>query len=164
MAILFHPDPALRRKARKVTVFDEKLKELSEQMFEIMRKHEGIGLAATQVGHSERIAVVELAGEQGDDSVTSFVMVNPEVAVLDPELVGYEEGCLSVPGVRAEVLRPRRIRLNARSVSGEEFSLDAESTLAVCIQHELDHLNGLLFFDRLSQPKKEKLLAEYLAA
>ena len=169
MDILLHPNAILRRKAKRVEVFDNQLRQVAEKMFDAMYSHRGIGLAANQVGQEIRLAVVDLGAKEeenegkGEDGGPKFVMANPEVQVLDPEEVGNEEGCLSVPEVRAEIRRPRRIRLKAQSLSGEEFLLDAEGMLAVCIQHEVDHLNGVLFFDHLNQAKREELLKKYFA-
>jgi peptide deformylase len=155
LTILHHPDPRLRNKARRVETFDAALKRLVEDMFETMYAAPGVGLAATQVGIAQRIAVMDCSREEGVRD--PLVMVNPEIVEhADPEDV--EEGCLSVPGVADTLKRFRRVKARAQDATGKPFEIEAEGLLAQCIQHEIDHLDGKLYIDRLSSLKRERLL------
>jgi len=160
LTILEYPDKRLRTKAAPVTVFDEKLHQLIDDMFETMYEAPGIGLAATQVDFHKRLLVLDIS----EGKSQPMVFINPEIEVLDPQCLGYEEGCLSVPGYFEEVKRPRRIHVKAQDRHGEAFELEADGLLAVCLQHEMDHLEGTLFVDYLSVLKrqriKDKLLKE----
>lgn len=158
--ILVYPDPRLRRKAREVTRFDENLKQFAADLAETMYQAPGVGLAATQVDDARRVIVVDVS--ENHDQLRVFV--NPVIS--HPEgTQEYEEGCLSVPGVYAPVTRAERIRVSASDVEGNPFQLDAEGLLAVCIQHEVDHLDGKVFVDYLSRLKQDrirrKLVKEY---
>src|SRR5690606_35774430 len=113
----------------------------------------GIGLAATQVNVHKRLLVIDVS----EDKSQPLVFINPEIEVLDPTPLGYEEGCLSVPGYYEEVQRPRRIRVSALDRMGEPFELEAEGLLAICLQHEVDHLEGKLFVDYLSTLKRQRI-------
>jgi peptide deformylase len=160
LTILEYPDKRLRTKAAPVTVFDEKLHKVINDMFETMYEAPGIGLAATQVDFHKRLLVLDISEEKDQP----MVFINPQIEVIDPECLGYEEGCLSVPGYFEEVKRPRRIRVKAQDRHGKAFELEADGLLAVCLQHEMDHLEGTLFVDYLSVLKrqriKDKLLKE----
>lgn len=140
------PDPVLKRKATPVDVFDKELEELVASMRLVMQGHDGVGLAAPQVGISKRIAVIER-----DD--TFYVLINPEIIETEGEQTG-EEGCLSFPGVFAEVKRPMRVKIRALDTGGKEQILEAEGFLARAFLHEMDHLDGTLFIDYLSALKK----------
>lgn len=153
LTILEFPDPRLRTIAKPVTVVDERVKKLVDDMFDTMYQAKGIGLAATQVDIHERIVVMDLQ----DDEHQPLVLINPEVEVLVDSSLPYEEGCLSVPGFYDSVERPTRIRLKALDRDGQPYELEAEGLLAVCIQHELDHLNGKLFVDYLSNLKRNRI-------
>ena len=153
LPILEFPDPRLRKVATPVTHFDERLRTLVDNMFETMYQAEGIGLAATQVNIHKRLLVLDVSEEKDSPQV----FVNPEFEVIEEELQDYQEGCLSVPGFFEDVSRPRAIRVNARDQQGEAFELEATGVLAVCIQHEIDHLDGKLFVDYLSPLKRQRI-------
>ena len=151
--ILEFPDPRLRTVAEPVTVFDDALSRLIDDMFETMYDAPGIGLAATQVDVHKRLLVIDIS----EDRSQPLVFINPEVTVLDPETAEYDEGCLSVPGFYETVVRPQHIRVVASGRDGERFTMDPEGLLAVCIQHEIDHLDGKLFVDYLSSLKRGRI-------
>lgn len=153
LTILHDPDPRLRIPARPVTVFDAALKRLVEDLFETMYAAPGVGLAATQVGVAQRVAVMDCAGK--DDPPQRIVMVNPEISDADDQQ-DMEEGCLSIPDYRDKVRRYNRLRLRALDAEGKPYELMAEGLLAQAIQHELDHLDGKLYIDRLSSLKRER--------
>ncbi len=151
--ILEYPDPRLRKIAKPVTRFDDELRTQVADMFETMYAAPGIGLAATQVDIHLRFLVLDVS----EDKNQPMVFVNPEITILDPEPLGYEEGCLSVPGYYDLVERPRKIHVRAHDQHGETFEMEAEGLLAVCLQHELDHLDGKLFVDYLSALKRQRI-------
>ena len=153
--ILHHPDPRLREKAKPVERFDAALQRLIDDMFETMYAAPGVGLAATQVGIAQRVAVMDCSSEDGKRE--PLVVINPEiVAPQEPEEV--EEGCLSVPGVRDKIKRYKRLKLKAVDRTGKPYEIEADGLLAQCIQHEVDHLNGKLYIDYLSSLKRERLM------
>src|SRR5690554_1097187 len=156
LEILEFPDPRLRTVAKPVEQVDDELRELIDDMFETMYAAPGIGLAATQVDVHKRLLVMDIS----EDKTAPMVFINPDIEVLDPEPMGYEEGCLSVPGYYELVRRPRKVRVKAQDRQGEAFELEAEGLLAVCIQHEVDHLNGKLFVDYLSMLKRQRIKAK----
>jgi peptide deformylase len=158
LTILEFPDPRLRKKAVPVTTVDDALRRTIDDMFETMYAAPGIGLAATQVNIHKRLLVLDVSEEKNQPQV----FINPEIEVLDPQPLGYEEGCLSVPGYYEEVTRPRRIRVKALDRNGEPFELEADGLLAVCLQHEVDHLDGKLFVDYLSSLKRERIKQKLL--
>jgi len=145
--ILRYPDKRLWQVAERVDVFDERLSDFAFRMIELMHRKDGIGLAATQVGKLLRLIVISPSGKEGDD----YVLVNPEVATLS-DIEFREEGCLSLPGIYAPVARPKKIFCRAQNLSGERIEFEADGLLARIIMHETDHLNGILFIDRL-QPE-----------
>lgn len=151
--ILEFPDPKLRTKAQPVTEFDASIKQLVADMFETMYAAPGVGLAATQVDVHQRIIVIDVSEEQNQP----LVFINPEVEVLDEVLHDYDEGCLSVPGFYETVTRPEHIRVVAQDAEGKSFEMQPEGLLAVCIQHEIDHLDGKLFVDYLSSLKRQRI-------
>lgn len=152
--ILEYPDPRLRTKARPVARVDDRVRRLIDDMLETMYEAPGIGLAASQVNVHQRIIVIDVS-EQRDEP---YAFVNPTLA-LDPEagLIETEEGCLSVPGYYELVTRSERITVNALGRDGQPFEMTAEGLLAVCIQHECDHLEGKLFVDYLSSLKRQRI-------
>ncbi len=155
LTILHHPDPRLRQKALAVQQFDAALQSLIDDMFETMYAAPGVGLAATQVGIAQRLAVMDCSEDK--DKPEPIVIINPEI--LDPaEPEVMEEGCLSVPGVGEKVERYNRLRMRALDRHGKPFELEAEGLMAQAIQHEIDHLDGKLYIDRLSSLKRERLL------
>ena len=153
LQILEFPDPRLRKIAEPVTVFDEKLEVLIEDMLETMYEAEGIGLAATQVDVHKRLLLIDVS--ENRDSPQVFI--NPEIEILEDELSEYDEGCLSVPGFYETVSRPRMVKVIAQDSKGEKFEQVAENILATCIQHEIDHLDGKLFVDYLSILKRQRI-------
>lgn len=153
LSILEYPDPRLKRVARPVTVFDERLRKLVADMAETMYAAPGVGLAATQVDVHERIIVIDVS--ENKDAL--HVFINPEVLWASEETSLCEEGCLSVPGVYDMVRRPSRVRVRAMDERGRPFELDCEETLAVCVQHEMDHLLGRVFVEYLSPLKQSRI-------
>jgi len=153
LEILEFPDPRLRTKAKSVESVDDALRQVIDDMFETMYAAPGIGLAATQVNVHRRLVVIDISEEKDQP----LVLINPEFEVLDTQVESCQEGCLSVPGYYEEVTRPRHIRLKALDRDGQPYSLEAEDLLAVCIQHEIDHLNGKLFVDYLSPLKRNRI-------
>jgi len=151
LPILEFPDPRLRKIASPVSVFDEKLEALIDDMFETMYDAQGIGLAATQIDVHKRLLVIDVS--ENKDSPLTFI--NPEFEIIEDELSEYDEGCLSVPGFYETVSRPQRIRVRAQDRAGQAFEMEAEGILAICIQHEIDHLEGKLFVDYLSPLKRQ---------
>jgi len=150
--ILEFPDPRLRTRARPVTVFDPALGTLVDDMLQTMYAAPGIGLAATQVDVHQRVIVIDISDERN----APVVLINPEILSREGE-ARTEEGCLSVPGIFDEVQRAARIRVRAHDRSGASFEQDYDDILAVCIQHEMDHLDGKLFVDYLSDLKRERI-------
>lgn len=151
--ILEFPDPRLRTIAEPVEQVDDEIRQLVDDMFETMYDAPGIGLAATQVNVHKRVVTIDIS-EEGDEPL---VLINPEFEVLEDELEKMQEGCLSVPGFYEDVQRPNRILLTALDRNGKPYKLEAEGLLAVCIQHELDHLNGKLFVDYLTALKRNRI-------
>ncbi|MBV1914635.1 MAG: peptide deformylase [Pseudomonadales bacterium] len=151
--ILEFPDPRLRKVAKPVTVFDDRLKMLSEDMIETMYEAPGIGLAATQINVHKRIVVIDVS----EDHSEPMVFINPQITVLSDQQREWEEGCLSVPGFHEIVVRPRDVQVSAQDVDGNNFELEPDELLAVCIQHEIDHLNGKLFVDYISSIKRQRI-------
>ncbi len=151
--ILRYPDPRLHRVARPVTVVDDRIRQLVRDMAETMYAAPGIGLAATQVDVHERVIVIDVS--EARDELRVFV--NPEILQSSTEAKVFEEGCLSVPGIYEEVERPERVTVRALDEHGNEFTLDADGLLAVCVQHEIDHLNGRVFVQYLSRLKQSRI-------
>ena len=155
LPILHHPDPRLRERAQPVQRFDAALQRLIDDMFETMYDAPGVGLAATQVGVPLRVAVMDCSREEGRRE--PLVFINPEI-VESAEAGEVDEGCLSVPGVSDTLKRYARVKARALDRNGRPFEVEAEGLLAQCIQHEIDHLDGKLYIDRLSSLKRERLL------
>lgn len=153
LPILKFPDPRLRTIAKPVAEVDDRVRQLVDDMLETMYDAPGVGLAATQVNVHEQIIVIDVS-ENHDEPL---VFINPEIEVLDQELCDYDEGCLSVPGFYETVTRPQHVRVTALNRDGESFTIEPQGLLAVCIQHEQDHLNGKLFVDYLSNLKRNRI-------
>lgn len=149
-------EEVLREKAERISTFDNALAIFVDAMFETMEESDGIGLAAPQVGVPSRLFVVDTRkpGER-------MVFINPEIIETSQEQGAYEEGCLSIPGMYYDIVRPIRISVQAQDIKGKPFVLHAEGMLARVIQHENDHLNGVLFIDRMEEAEREKLVASY---
>ncbi len=150
--ILQFPDPRLRTRARPVTEFDDKLKTLVDDMFETMYHAQGIGLAASQIDCHIRLLIMDISEEKNDPKI----LVNPEIIQSDGE-EEMDEGCLSIPGYYETVCRAQKVRVKAQDEKGDFFEFDAEGLEAVCIQHEIDHLDGKLFVDYISSLKRERI-------
>lgn len=152
LEVLTFPDERLRTVAKPVETVDESIKSLVKDMFETMKDEKGIGLAATQVNVHKRVVVMDVSEEQNQP----YVFINPEITSKTGSTVS-EEGCLSVPNNYAKVDRAERVTVSALNEKGEAFELEAEGLLAICIQHELDHLLGKLFVDYLSPLKRNRI-------
>ncbi len=154
-----YPHPILKQKAEKVGHVDEQLRRLFDDMLETMYAENGCGLAAPQVGVSKRLVVVDIAHE-GEEPAPLY-LADPEIIWSSEETEVCEEGCLSVPEMRAEVERPASVKIRYLDYNGTECELLAEDFLAVAVQHELDHLDGILYIDKLSRLKRQMLLKKY---
>jgi peptide deformylase len=152
LEVLRFPDERLRTVAKPVTEFTPALQQIVDDMFETMYAEEGIGLAATQVDVHQQLIVIDVS----EDREQQLVLINPEI-IEQSGSTGIEEGCLSVPGARALVERAERIKVRAQDRQGAWFELDADDLLAICIQHEMDHLIGKLFVDYLSPLKRQRI-------
>ncbi|MGH8298931.1 MAG: peptide deformylase [Steroidobacteraceae bacterium] len=150
--ILEFPDPRLRTRAQPVTRFDDELHRVVDDLLETMYAAPGIGLAATQIDVHQRLVVIDTSADRNDP----LVLINPEILAREGE-VATEEGCLSVPGYYDEVKRASKIRVRAHDRDGNAFERDCEELLAVCVQHEMDHIDGKLFVDYLSGLKRERI-------
>jgi len=153
LPILHYPDKRLRTIAKEVSKVDDETRLLVKNMFETMYDAPGIGLAATQVDHHERIIVIDIT----NDKSNPICLINPEIIEKDGE-IEWEEGCLSVPKYYESVKRANKIKVRALNEKGETYEIEADELLSVCIQHEMDHLNGILFVDHLSKLKQRRLL------
>ena len=153
--IVKYPDPVLQRKAEQVAVFDDALATLVGDMFESMYAAKGIGLAAPQIGIPRQVTVIDLSFEK--EPKDKLVLVNPEIIFREGRQY-EEEGCLSLPEIREKVSRSAKVRVRAQDLHGQFFELDGEELLARAFQHEIDHLNGILFFSRVSTLKRDLLL------
>ncbi len=151
-----YPHPVLKKKAEKVAGVDDELRRFLDDMLETMYAENGCGLAAPQVGVSKRVVVIDLAHE-GEEPAPLY-MVNPEIIWKSEDLEVCEEGCLSLPEMRAEVERPASVKIRYLDYQGKECELLAEEFLAVAVQHELDHLDGVLYIDHLSRLKRQMLV------
>ena len=152
LPILNFPDPRLRTIAQPVEEVTDEIRQLAADMFETMYHAPGIGLAATQVDRHIQLIVMDLSEEKDQP----LVFINPKVTPLTEEIQPYEEGCLSVPQIYDKVERPSRVKIEALNLDGEKIEIEADGLLAVCIQHEMDHLNGKLFVDYLSPLKRQR--------
>ena len=148
-------DENLKKHSILVPDFDGEIKSLIEQMFETMYANKGIGLAAVQVGKLIRLFITHVPKD------APRVFINPEMIETSVDLGSFEEGCLSIPEVNADVVRPTQVKVQAWNVKGRPFSMDADDMLARVIQHELDHLNGMLFIDRIDTKKRERLVKQF---
>lgn len=153
LPILEFPDPRLRTVAEPVTEFNDELRQLVKDMFETMYDAPGIGLAATQINVHQRIITIDTSEEKNEP----LVVINPQFEVLSGETEKMQEGCLSVPGFYEDVVRPNKVRLTAQDENGKSYTMEADDLLAVCIQHEIDHLDGKLFVDYLSPLKRNRI-------
>ena len=158
LKILIFPDQRLRTVAKEVLVIDDEIKALVSNLLETMYEGNGIGLSATQVNIHKRILVVDIS----DEKDSPLVLINPKIKVLNKEEKIYSEGCLSVPGFFEEVSRPSEINITALNIEGERFTIMATDLLAVAVQHEMDHLDGKIFVDFLSNLKRQRIKSKLL--
>ena len=152
LKIVKYPDPVLSRPGEPVTEFDAELRKLVDDMFETTYASQGIGLAAPQVGASKRLTVIDLS--MGKDPKDKLVLINPEIIFTEGKQY-EEEGCLSFPDIREKVARHAKVRIRAQDASGKLFEMDGEELLSRCFQHEIDHVDGMLFIFRMSALKRD---------
>lgn len=160
--LIILPDPLLRQVSAPIERVDAELEQLIDDMLETMYEAPGIGLAAIQVGVPRRLLVIDLAKE--DEEPAPLVYINPEILKSSDERSVYEEGCLSIPDYYAEVERPASITVKALGRDGKETVTEADGLLATCLQHEIDHLNGVLFIDHISRLKREMVIKRFTKA
>ncbi|WP_211830081.1 peptide deformylase [Kistimonas asteriae] len=153
LTILEYPDERLREVGTPVETVDDALRTFIDDMFDTMYESKGVGLAATQVNVQKRIFVMDLSEDKSDP----MAFINPEITPLTDEVTEYGEGCLSVPGFYESLDRPAKVRVKALDRNGESFEVECEGLMAVCVQHETDHLDGKLFVDYLSKLKRERI-------
>lgn len=153
--VVKYPEPVLAKRADEVTVFDAKLARLVDEMFDSMYAAQGIGLAAPQIAISQRITVIDVSFKERPDE--KLALINPEIVEREGRQV-EEEGCLSLPEIREKVVRSERVKVKAQNVNGEWFEVEGTELLARALQHEIDHLDGILFIDRISRLKRELVL------
>lgn len=153
LTLLHYPDERLRTVAKPIAVVDDRIRQIANDMAQTMYAAPGIGLAATQVDIHERMIVIDVS----EDQTALQVLINPEIIESSPETKKVQEGCLSVPGIFDDVERPDRIRVRALNEKGEPIEFDADGLLSVCIQHEIDHLDGKVFVDYLSRLKQGRI-------
>ena len=162
LEILKEPDPILRKKSDEVSKVDNDIRALMDNMLETMYQAPGIGLAAPQVGILKKVIVIDLAKE--DEPKKPLFIVNPKIIWKSDELSSREEGCLSIPGYFAEVVRPTKCKLQYLDYDGKQKEIEAEDLLSTCIQHEVDHCDGVLFIDYLSKLKKDMIIKKLIKA
>jgi peptide deformylase len=164
LPILEAPHPLLKARAAPVEAFDEGLRKLAQDMFDTMYLAPGIGLAAPQVGVLKRVCVADISDRKKGEPPRQLVLVNPEVVWRSSEAETQEEGCLSLPNQFADVSRPLAVRVRYLDLEGGERQLSADGLLARCLQHEIDHLDGVLFTDRISTLKRDMIMRKLLKA
>jgi len=160
--IIILPDKRLRSVSKPVVEISEDIRTLVADMFETMYKAPGIGLAAIQVGVPSRVIVMDLSKRETEAEPRVFI--NPEITWSSEETSPYEEGCLSIPDVHEDVERPSRVKIRYLDLEGKSQEADAEGLFATCIQHEVDHLNGVLFIDHISKLKRERIIKKFTKA
>jgi len=153
------PDPILRESSRPVERVDDELRRFADDMLETMYDAPGIGLAAVQVGEPIRLLVIDVSKE--DEPKNPQIFINPEVVATGDGVSTYEEGCLSIPDYYAEVERPATVTVNYLDRSGKESTVTADGVFATCLQHEIDHLNGILFIDHISKLKRDMVVKKF---
>ncbi len=168
LQLRYYGDPILRKRASEVRAFDDELRDFAESMIEAMARESGVGLAAPQVGVEKRVLVALQMDNPDDSDAEPVVMVNPEILDRSPDSWEYEEGCLSIPGIRGDVTRPDAIRVRYQDVDGTSHVVDIDGMFARVVQHEIDHLDGKLFIDYLSmgertllKPRLKKIAEKY---
>ncbi len=158
--IIIEPDPILRKKSDSLEKVDDELRSLMDDMLETMYSAPGIGLAAVQIGILKRIIVIDVSKE--DQKKEPLFLVNPKITFKSQKISTYEEGCLSLPGYFAEIKRPAECHVEYIGYDGKNKNLKADGILSTCIQHEIDHLNGILFIDYLSKLKKDMIIKKLI--
>ncbi|WP_373005084.1 peptide deformylase [Sulfurimonas sp.] len=161
LSIVEYPDKRLREKSKKVEKFDKELHDLLDAMYPVMVKTNGIGLAAIQVAHPKQALILNIPEEDGEQPIENLIeMINPIITKKDGEII-YQEGCLSVPTFYEDITRFENITVNFQDRDANTKTLEADGLLSVAIQHEIDHLNGILFIDKLSYARRKKFEKEY---
>jgi peptide deformylase len=160
LTLLRYPDPRLHKVARPVTVVDDRIRQLASDMLVLMYAAEGVGLAATQVDVHEQVVVIDISEERNEP----LVFINPQLIAVSDVVNKGEEGCLSVPNIRESVPRFETVTVQALNLQGQRFECEAAGLLSVCIQHEMDHLMGRVFVERLSPLKRDRILSKFLKA
>ncbi|RDX92829.1 Peptide deformylase 1B, chloroplastic [Mucuna pruriens] len=155
LKIVEYPDPKLRARNKRIATFDDSLKKLVHEMFDVMYKTDGIGLSAPQVGINVQLMVFNAVGERGEGE--EIVLVNPRVSKYSKKLTLFNEGCLSFPGINADVKRPESVKIDAYNVNGTRFSVNLSGLPARIFQHEFDHIQGILFFERMTEEVLESI-------
>jgi len=154
LSLRFYGDPVLRETGKPIDVFDDELREFADAMIETMTRERGIGLAAPQVGESVRLIVALEMDDADDDDARPVVLVNPKVVEKSKETWLFEEGCLSIPGITASVIRPREVEIEYQDLDGNKQTLRSDKLFGRILHHEIDHINGVLFIDYLSTAQK----------
>jgi len=160
--LIILPDPALRQQSKPIEQVDAEVLRLADDMLETMYDAPGIGLAAIQVGVARRMLVIDVARE-GEEK-TPVVFINPEILKVSDDISTYEEGCLSIPDYYAEVERPASLTVQYVGRDGKQQTVEADGLLATCLQHEIDHLNGVLFIDHISRLKRDMVIKKFTKA
>jgi peptide deformylase len=160
--IIVIPDPRLKLVSEPVATVDSRVRRLADDMLETMYEAPGIGLAAIQIAEPQRIVTIDLARKE--EPKKPVVLINPEIVWRSDEVSVYEEGCLSIPEYYEEVERPAKCRVRYLDLDGKAQELDCEGLMATCVQHEVDHLNGVLFIDYLSRLKRERVIKKFTKA
>ena len=163
LEIVKYPDKRLRLKSEKILNINDEIRSLVDKMIDTMHANNGLGLAAIQVGVPKRLFIIDWHQHETNEIDRSKVMVfiNPEITDCSEEIISKDEGCLSLPGIKADVKRFKRCKVKAFDINGKPFEMEPEELLSVACQHEYDHLNGILYIDRLSQLKRELLVKKY---
>jgi peptide deformylase len=156
------PDPRLRLKSAPVDKIDDEVRRLADDMLETMYDAPGVGLAAIQIGEPRRLVTIDTAKK--DEERRPVVLVNPEIVWASEETSAYEEGCLSIPEYYEEVERPARVKFRYTDLDGKAVEVEADGLLATVVQHEIDHLDGVLFIDHLSRLKRERVVKKFVKA
>ena len=160
--LIILPDPLLRQQSKPVETVDSEIQRLADDMLETMYDAPGIGLAAIQVGVARRMLVIDLSRDDEDNKPQVFI--NPEIVKLSDDVSTYEEGCLSIPDYYAEVERPASLTVKYVDRDGKQQTVEADGLLATCLQHEIDHLNGVLFIDHISRLKRDMVIKKFTKA
>lgn len=162
--ILFLPDKLLRQVSKPVARVDDAVRALVADMFETMYAAPGVGLAAVQIGVPKRVVTIDATRGDDDDEKNPIALINPEIVWESEERISHEEGCLSIPEYVEQVVRPERVKVRFLDLDGKQQELDADGLLARVVQHEVDHINGVLFIDHLSKLKRDRVIKKYAKA